>query len=223
MKPYYDHEGITIYHADARELVGTWDIPHVGLLLTDPPYGINGGSPGSSNARKGKGNYGSELWEDTPEYIRTVVLSVVWDALEYSHRGIITPGVTNLWRYPEPRDLGCFWMTSSNSWAPWGHRTMEPILYYGPDPRGGNGQSPNGYSLHERAPDNGHPCPKPPKAWAWLLNKGSLPGETVLDPFMGSGTTLRAAKDLGRRAIGIEIEERYCEIAANRLAQEVMF
>ena len=56
-----------------------------------------------------------------------------------------------------------------------------------------------------------------------LLVLGSLPGDLVLDPFMGSGTTLRAAKDLGRKAIGIEIEERYCEIAAKRLAQQVMF
>jgi site-specific DNA-methyltransferase (adenine-specific) len=69
---------------------------------------------------------------------------------------------------------------------------------------------------------NGHPCPKPLKAWRRLLNNISQPEQTVLDPFMGSGTTLRTAKDLGRKAIGIEIEERYCEIAAKRLAQDVL-
>ena len=76
--------------------------------------------------------------------------------------------------------------------------------------------------MNQAAEKLGHPCSKPMKEWTWLLNKVSLEGETILDPFMGSGTTLRAAKDLGRKAIGIEIEERYCEIAVKRLAQEVM-
>ena len=76
--------------------------------------------------------------------------------------------------------------------------------------------------MNETAEQNGHPCPKPFKAWLWLVQKMCSPKGTVLDPFMGSGTTLRAAKDLGRSAIGIEIEESYCEIAANRLRQQVM-
>jgi site-specific DNA-methyltransferase (adenine-specific) len=71
--------------------------------------------------------------------------------------------------------------------------------------------------------DNGHPCPKPVEWALWLVERCCPASGTVLDPFMGSGTTLRAAKDIGRKAIGIEIEEKYCEIAAKRLAQEVLF
>ena len=67
---------------------------------------------------------------------------------------------------------------------------------------------------------NGHPTPRKYEHVRWLVNWYA--GESVIDPFMGSGTTLRAAKDLGRKAIGIEIEEKYCEIAAKRMAQEVL-
>ena len=67
-----------------------------------------------------------------------------------------------------------------------------------------------------------HPTQKPVRVFRQLIEWYTSAGSTILDPFMGSGTTLRAAKDLGRKAIGIEIEERYCEIAANRLAQEVL-
>lgn len=66
----------------------------------------------------------------------------------------------------------------------------------------------------------GHPCPKPLEVMRWILARCALPGSTVIDPFMGSGTTLRAAADLGMKAIGIDIEERYCEMAARRMFAE---
>ena len=69
---------------------------------------------------------------------------------------------------------------------------------------------------------NGHPTPKPLALMADLIALFTDPGETILDPFLGSGTTARAAKDLGRKVIGIEMEEKYCEIAAQRMSQEVM-
>jgi site-specific DNA-methyltransferase (adenine-specific) len=85
------------------------------------------------------------------------------------------------------------------------------------------GHSPSGISdISPGDGDHGFPCPKPLRWMRWLVKKASLEGELILDPFMGSGTTLRAAKDLGRRAIGIEVEERWCELAAKKLEQEVL-
>jgi site-specific DNA-methyltransferase (adenine-specific) len=107
----------------------------------------------------------------------------------------------------------------------------QPILVYGTDPylKRGMGSRPDTISVGAGGAGLGevgaseHPCPKPLDVWKRILLRVSpVEGELVLDPFMGSGTTLRAAKDLGRKAIGIEIEERYCEIAAKRLAQEVL-
>ncbi len=98
-------------------------------------------------------------------------------------------------------------------------------MAYGPDPylSLGLGARADLFIHTESSEKNGHPCPKPFILWEKLLLRGSpLKGQTIIDPFMGSGTTLRAAKDLGRKAIGIEIEEKYCEIAAKRMEQEVL-
>jgi len=99
---------------------------------------------------------------------------------------------------------------------------VNTILFYGKEPRAGKGSKPTGIMVTETAPRVGHPCAKPPMAWNWLLDRVSLVGWTVIDPFLGSGSTARSCKDLGRKCIGIEIEESYCEIAAYRLQQEVL-
>ena len=95
----------------------------------------------------------------------------------------------------------------------------EPILAYGFK---GNTFGVDGVTVNITPQAIDHPCPKPLKLFTWLIGQVGGVGDTILDPFMGSGTTLRAAKDLGRKAIGIEIEERYCEIAAQRMSQSVM-
>ena len=217
MKPYYEEKGITIYHGDCRDILPS--LPKVDLVLTDPPYGIMGGR--GNNATHGKGNYEPNFTDDL-EYVKNVSSKIIENLIPKTRSMIVTPGYKGMWFYPIPSDYGCFYHPASASWGTWGHQTWSPIFYYGKDPRAGKGQSPTSMQLKEAAEKNGHPCPKPIRAWQWLLNKGSLEGETVLDPMMGSGTTLRAAKDLSRKAIGIEIEEKYCEIAVKRLRQEVL-
>ena len=220
MKPYYEHAGITIYHADS-----TYLLPELSAdcFLTDPFFGINGGTGGSSRKRA-KGAYLSSTgWIDTPESVRSIAVPIVTTLIGMCLRGALTPGNRCMFEYPKPADIGCFWSPADTGYGPWGMVNCHAILYYGKDFRAGKGPLPTGRYIQGNSPKNGHPCPKPLKEWQWLLRKVSQDHETVVDPFCGSGTTLVAAKNLGRKAIGIEIEEAYCEIAANRLAQEVLF
>lgn len=216
--PFYEHDGITIYHGDALQILP--QIPTGFVLLTDPVYGIDGGRGGDAKDY-GKGNYLSI--DDTEDYVRFVCVPIVTIGVYRSVRAAVTPGIRCIGMYPRPADIGCFWSPAAATHGPWGFTTFQPILYYGKDYRAGKGALPSGRQLTEAAKKNGHPCPKPIGAWRWLLSKVSDEGETVVDPFMGSGTTLVAARQEGRKAIGIEIEERYCEIAAKRLAQGVLF
>jgi len=216
-KPYYEDGSVTIYHGDCRDL-----LPHVeaDVVLTDPPYGINGGR-GSLSLERGRGDYAGGF-EDTRDTIESIVVPVVKSLIERFPSVVLTPGNSNLDLYPRAQSFGVFYQPAAVGLQTFGNLDAQPILYYGKNATKRNFGVPCSYKLVEAPERNGHPCAKPLKAWKRLLSNTSLPGQTALDPFMGSGTTLRAAKDLGRRAIRIELEERYCEIAAERCSQEVL-
>lgn len=209
MTPYYEHAGITIYHGDCREILPT--LPKVDLVLTDPPYGI------SYDASHSKYKNGIDRGEAT------------WDVGEFDPDPVI--------RLDRPTIMwggNCFSasLPSSVGWLCW-----VKIARDGADIRQSDMELAwtncirrgrvfhhlwiGAYRDSESGVQNYHPTQKPVALMRWCLRL--LPSaQFILDPFMGSGTTLVAAKQLGRRAIGIEIEERYCEIAAKRLAQEML-
>jgi site-specific DNA-methyltransferase (adenine-specific) len=217
MKPYYQDSAVTIYHGDSREiapLVGSVD-----CVVTDPPYGIDGGNGGTSKAR-GKGDYSSNF-DDTPDYISTVVVSVLFELSQWKTMAL-TPGHRCLSLYPPCDSFGCFYSTSSVGQQRFGMGDAQPILYYGWHHLQGKFPTACSKNINETPEKNGHPCPKPEKAWRWLVDKVATQDMTVLDPFMGSGTTQRVCKDLGIKSIGIEMNEAYCEIAAKRMSQEVL-
>lgn len=220
MKPYYKHGGITIYHGDCREV-----LPCVvaDVLVSDPPYGVSLGSHAAAKETRGwlaKGSYLS--YDDTPENFRSVVVPAIALALTQVKRGLVFTTGTGLRELPPYQAVGGVFLPSGMGRTRWGFQNFSFCALYGTAPNLHKGARPVGLVSTETADKVGHPCPKPYGWMTWAVRLASLPGETVLDPFMGSGTTLEAAKNLGRRAIGIEIEERYCEIAAERLAQEVL-
>lgn len=221
MTPYYKHDGITIYHCDARDIIPSLSAD---VLVTDPPYGVNlGAHAGASETRPGflaKGPYAS--YDDTPENLRAVVVPIVESALAITLRGAVFCAGGKIGAFPEPSTVGGVYLPAGCGRTAWGFQGLAHIMFYGSAPNLHLGARATVIRSTEQSEKNGHPCPKPIGWMTWLIGLASLPGETLLDPFMGSGTTLRAAKDLGRHAIGIEINERYCEIAAKRLSQEVL-
>jgi len=185
--------------------------------VTDPPYGIEG-STGTINKARAKGAY-SDAFKDCPEYIRDLVAPIISDLRKTALAVIVTPGNRNFAFYPQPDSFGCFYQPASVGLQVFGNADSQPIFYYGKNPTGKNMGVPCSYSLTEMPEANGHPCPKPIKAWTRLIGNMTLPGQTILDPFMGSGTTGVSAVKLGRQFIGIEIEPRYFDIACRRIEE----
>jgi len=252
VKPYYDHAGITIYHGDCREVLPTLgpvdlvltDPPYnvsVRSGRENTTIGrvrrrrITGERPdGSESYREIRRSFGEWDYDFDPSvflaevgrllrgggsFIAFTSEFLISDYLKsgLDHRCLIYWRKTN----PAPNFRGLYqravemaiWQTKGGKWT-----------------FNDGGATPNwielpivaGWRCQNTEECREHPTQKPLALMGELIRRHSNECDTLLDPFMGSGTTLCAAKDLGRRAIGIEIKEKYCEIAAKRLAQEVL-
>lgn len=206
MKPYYQDDAVTIYHGDCREILP--QLEPVDLVLTDPPYGIN---YDRNQKHKGFRTNHTVFGDDAP-FDPSCLLKyqnlILWGANCYASR-LPDSKVWLAWHKTftdnadgQTADMELAWTNCL------GRSRLFRYLWAGCYRQG-------------EISEFYHPTQKPLALMSWCI---SLAGDRkiILDPFMGSGTTLRAAKDLGRKAIGIEIEEKYCEVAARRMAQEVL-
>lgn len=194
--PYYEEPGIQIFHGDCREILP--HLPKVDLVLTDPPYGIRlAANPFRQKFEK------SDWDNDVPD------AALLADVIEMGKDAIIWGG--NYFSLPAHQRFLVWDKVQHEDFSSAMCEQAWTTL---------NGPAKL-FRRHVVSYTKDHPTQKPLELMHWCL--GFAPdAATILDPFMGSGTTLRAAKDLGRQAIGIEIEEKYCEIAVKRLRQEVL-
>jgi DNA modification methylase len=209
-KPYYQDEAVTIYHADCRDVLPT--LEPVDLVLTDPPYGIfkEAITRGFMVDRSGQD---ATEWDTKPSP-ETLLLalsfathSVVW-GYNYMADILGTCAAPFVW---DKQTGANYFADGELAWTSFSTGTLRIFRH----------QWCGAFKASERGIRSLHPTQKPVALMRWCIERTPL-ADTILDPFMGSGTTLRAAKDLGRKAIGIEVEERYCEIAAKRMSQLAM-
>lgn len=210
-KPYYDANGITIYNADCRKVL-PW-LERFDLLLTDPPYGLGIGKKGSvgSNTttkhKHGMREWGIQDWDSaTPEnWICEQMRSCAKHAIIWGGNYFNLPPA-NCWLIWDKAQRDFSFADAEMAWT-----NLDRAVRLKTFSRG-----------ELTAEGRFHPTCKPLALMKWCI--GFVPdAETILDPFMGSGTTLVAAKLEGRKAVGIEINEAYCESAAKRLSQGTLF
>lgn len=218
MTPYYSDDKVTLYHGDWRCIDHWLD---AAALVTDPPYGVayqSSMNRDRRNTKRGRPVTGDISTKDRDDALDWWVLS----------QGDSPALLFGRWDVPRPEGTRARLIWDKGNTVgmgdlsiPWG-RAEEEIYVLG---SGFVGKRESNVirvqmlmSGDSRRPD--HPTPKPVSLMERLIQK--CPLGTIADPFAGSGSTLVAAKNLGRKAIGVEIEERYCEIAARRLAQDVL-
>ena len=215
MKPYYQDDSCTIYNGDCLEVIK--DLDMVDCIITDPPYGLNY----LSNYYK-YGNPHLKIENDDKLFIPIIGL---WHKLKktgvmyvfYSHKKpLISDNIKNV----------IIWV--KNNWTA-GDLTGDygnqyECLAFMPkeDFKLKSKRYSNVWKFDREIPKY-HPTQKPVSIINRIIESATNKGDTVLDPFLGSGTTARACKDLGRKCIGIEISKAYCDTAVKRLGQEVLF
>ena len=214
MKPYYQDDAVTLYHGDCREIV-----PQLGrfdLLLTDPPYGIGvdrtmakQGGTQYGKAAAAKRHYEASGWDDAtpPRWLLDMLR-------DHAEKSIVWGG--NYFELPPAR-----------GWLVWDKMNGDiafadcELAWTSLDIAVRKREHLWNGMLRAGKEERCHPTQKPLALMNWCI---SLAGDvqTILDPFAGSGTTGRAAKDMGRKCVMIERNEKYCEIAARRMAQGVL-
>lgn len=223
--PYYQDEHVTLYHGDCLEVMDSIDsVDHV---ITDPPYSGRTHQNAKSNRGKGHGQSDINFAEMTDEKLRTVFDEVsrksngwVIATLDYMHafmfENIPPEGLkvlrTGVWVKTNPMPQisadrpAQGWEAISYMW----HTDKKPAW---------NGGGKHGNYILPTAQGTGHPTSKPVSMLTDIVEKFTKKQEIILDPFAGSGSTLLAARNLDRQAIGVELEEKYCELIAQRLSQ----
>ena len=201
-KIYYQDRFVTLYHASSLEMPECF-APE--CVVTDPPYGVG---------------FKYENYEDTPENF-DAVRQMLHRLADNSTQMALMMSMRQLWTMPKPKWMLCWAKPGScRRSSVGGFSEWEPILLYGKGWKIANDLKILPVCVnHSKDAAKDHPCPKPEKLMTWLV---SLTTGTICDPFAGSGTTLLAAKSLERKAVGWEIEEKYCEIIAKRLSQDVL-
>lgn len=238
MTPYYDDGQAVIYHGDALQFLQDWDAAPVDCVLTDPPY-CSGATVTAQRGKRAATTPESVRARPTIEMDSMGLLGYEWVTRRWllDARRVTTPGGHLLcftdWRMSP-------WLQTMLETAGW--RLTNLVVWNKGYPGLGTGfraqhefvliasnGEPTWYSYDfgnvltsNRITDGQHPHQKPEDIVRRLLQTCCPPGGTVLDPHMGSGTTLRVAKDLGMRGVGMEIDERYCALAVKRLGQETL-
>lgn len=210
MTPYYSEDGITIYHADCREVLPFLD--PADLLLTDPPYGI--GEAAGKNKSRGKlappRDYGYADWDSHPpdQWLIEQARSLSrWQIIFGGNYFSLPP--SKCWLVWDKDNGGNDFADAELAWTNL-DKAVRRLTYRW----AGMLQQPG-----MPKEDRWHPTQKPEAVMGWALSHAPSDARTVLDPWMGSGTTLVACKRVGLSCIGIEREEKYCEVAVKRLRQ----